>query len=378
MNEIDSVAARVRGSEDLTEICSTVAGWARDRRLDDLVRLAGELLGAAGGEREQTIVHEIEEQIALVPGQESVDAILSLLGLHAPSDRELRTRLVASRLGAAQAKETLLANLERRFEEEVATELLVCWLHEAVLRGAAFGAEPRAARARTALEARGHALAGLPLALLDIEREAPSYLPMYGETALTRAVERLERGSVSARTMPPPTEHEATRATLIVDPDLEARMRVALEPWLASAKGKVEAKLFRVEPAIPSTALAKWLLRVMDLECAPVGGRLFANRTAGDAVFGMLFAAAANGGSSSPGLGGAYGRMAAFTSMGALVGAGPDALPAEVDQRARSSTYLSFFASEGGFFHDVAWDVGALVLRPDGDTVAVLAGTDAV
>ncbi len=378
MNEIDSVFSRLRGEEDLAEICATIAAWARVKRLEDLVIFAKLIASGPRGSREETVLHEIEEQVALLPDEESVDAVATFLSVRGTHEREGRARALASRLGAAQAKPTLLAAIDRHADDPAMRELLACWLHEAVLRGAALASEPRATKLQSVLAAQRHALAELPLALLEVERDATTYLPMYGESALTRAVERLERGSVSARTMPPPTEHKETRATPIVDPDLESRMRVAIEPWLSSPKGRAETSVFRVTPNIPQTALAKWLLRVVELECAPPAVRLLANRSTADAVFGMLFSAAANGGASSSGFGGAHGRRAAFTSMGALLGASPSASPVEIDRIARGASYLTFLAPEGGWFHDVAWDLGALVLRPDGDSVAVIAASDAV
>jgi hypothetical protein len=91
-----------------------------------------------------------------------------------------------------------------------------------------------------------------------------------------------------------------------------------------------------------------------------------------------LFAAAANGGAYSSGLGGAYGRLAAWTSLGALIDAPATAKPAEIDAAAPSAQFLVFGAasSAGGWWHDIAWDIGLLAVRSGGASVAVLAATD--
>ena len=44
---------------------------------------------------------------------------------------------------------------------------------------------------RLGVDPAGHPLAGLPLVLQGIEREAPSYMPLYGEKGLGRAIDAL-------------------------------------------------------------------------------------------------------------------------------------------------------------------------------------------
>jgi hypothetical protein len=114
---------------------------------------------------------------------------------------------------------------------------------------------------------------------------------------------------------------------------------------------------------------------MLPLESTAGQARLDVQRTAPDTVFGGLFSAASNGGAYSAGLGGAYGRRAAWTSLGALAGAAEDA---EVEAIAALSSRCSFltFRAPGPWFHDVAWDLGALCLREAGKSVAVLAATD--
>jgi hypothetical protein len=61
--------------------------------------------------------------------------------------------------------------------------------------------------------------------------------------------------------------------------------------------------------------------------------------------------------------------------MAALVDAPASATAAEVDERAGACAFLMFGAA-GGFWNDVAWDIGVLAVRDGGASVAVLAATD--
>jgi hypothetical protein len=165
------------------------------------------------------------------------------------------------------------------------------------------------------------------------------------------------------------------RATRVDDASVIERMTAAVRPWAEGKSGKVEAKVFTLDPKVSASAVGSWLLRALPLESTTATARLDVSRTGPEGIFGPLFSAASNGGAYSSGLGGAYGRLAAWTSLAALVGAPAAASVDAVDELAVSSTFLTFRAP-GPWFHDVAWDFGALVLRSDGRTVGVLAATD--
>ena len=98
------------------------------------------------------------------------------------------------------------------------------------------------------------------------------------------------------------------------------------------------------------------------------------------AVFKILFAAASQGGAYGTGLGGAYGRLAAWQSLAGLTGeaepgAGPVAGLDSVAAAASASRYLTFSASSR-WYRQVAWDIGIAALRPGSRTLAVLTATD--
>jgi hypothetical protein len=382
-------AIEILEREGITQACEVVEGWAKEGRWQDLVALAGALEERCPVDtahqkkraRFEAVADHIEDQLALIPATEAVDALLALSlrdrerSVVVPRTRSMRVAAFASRLGYGQTPDALLAALDRAGERPEHQELFACWIHEVVLRGRSFVGEPRAERFCELLAKSNHPLAVLPLELRNTEREAPSYMPLYGEKGLGRAIDTLASGAVSIRTIPPPADGAAVRVTELTEPSVTERMCTAVRPWTEGRSGRVEAKLFSVEPAVAVSALGSWLVRALRLESTDGVARLDCSRMQADGVFGLLFSAASNGGAYSPGLGGAYGRLAAWTSLGALVGAPEGAGIEAIDVAAANSAFLSFRAP-GPWFHDVAWDLGVLVLRADGRTVAVLAATD--
>lgn len=387
---IDEVVSMLDSENGVTRACEVVEAWAKSSRWQDLVGLATKL--EAGTDPSQSrkararleaVVDHIEDQVALVAGKDAIDTLLQLSlqdrvnTVEVPRTRSMRLCAFASRLGYGQTPDELLAAIDRAGERIEHQELFACWLQEVVLRGhgEALANDPRAQRFQATLAKSGHPLASMPLELLQTEREAPSYMPLYGDKGLGRAIDTLASGTMSIRTIPPPADGAAVRTTRIDDTATTDRMQAAVRPWADGKSGKVEAKLFSLAPALQGGALGSWLLRALPLDSTNGVARLDCSRTGVEGVFGPLFSAASNGGAYSSGLGGAYGRLATWTSLGALIGAPADASIADINALTAKSTFLTYRAP-GPWFHDVAWDFGVIVLRPDGTTVAVLAATD--
>lgn len=373
------------GDDGLTAACQTVEGWAKDGRVADLVALADAIEARSTAPKVaafETLADHVEDQLALAATPASVEALFGLAAkdrvrsVEVPRPTATRLRAFASRLGFGSA-DVFFATLDRIGEGRSATdrELLACWMHELVLGGTALDQDPRAVAFERHLTEEKHPLGGLPLSLLATEREAPSYMPLYGDKGLGRAIERLASGPMSARTIPPPADGGTVKATARDDGAIAARMGEAVRPWQEGSNGKIEAKVFDLAPSVGIGSLGSWLLRALPLESTAGAPRLEVSRTGADAVFGALFAAASNGGAYSAGLGAAYGRLAAWASLGALVDAAPDADILTRDARVGECAFLTFRAP-GPWFFDVAWDLGALALRADGKTVAVLAASD--
>lgn len=385
-NATDETIELLDSEGGVARACEAVESWAKTGRWEDLVALARAIEERCDPSAKtkrawfEAVGDHVEDQLALCPGNAAVDALLALSleertrSVELPRPRAVRVRAFASRLGFGQTAEVLLDALERAGSSgDKHRELLACWMHEVVLRGTSLAGDARAKKFQESLAAAGHALGGLPLELKRTEREAPSYMPLYGDKGLGRAIETLTSGPMSARTVPPPADGSAIRATLLDDAAVIERLTAAVRPWAEGKSGKVEAKVFALAPSVESRALGSWLLRALPLDATK--GTLDCQRTEAEGVFGPLFAAASNGGAYSSGLGGAYGRLAAWTSLGALVGAPAGAGVDAIDALAARSAFLTFRAP-GPWFHDVAWDLGALALRADGRTAAVLAATD--
>src|SRR5262245_37963391 len=103
----------------------------------------------------------------------------------------------------------------------------------------------------------------MPLELCRTKREVPSYMPLYGEKGLGRALDSLASGALSIRSIPPPANGAAVRATRVDDPETADRLTAAVRPWMEGKSGKVEAKLFELSPALEPRALGSWLLRAL-------------------------------------------------------------------------------------------------------------------
>lgn len=389
-NEIEAIVQSLRSlerTEDVNQAYGAVDRMNRESKTADLLELAAALEKGCdvSGEAKfpfEAVCDHVEEVLALTPSDDHVDALFTLLSrprvrsVNRPRSIEMRTRAFASRLGHGQSKDALVNTLERLGNDKEHLELLACWMHECILRGTSLERDEVVAKFHARLADARHPLGEMPLVLLEAESEAPTYMPMYGSNAISKAVARLESGAASTRTIPPPGEHEAPRVTRVEDAAALARMREAIAPWNSGPNSKSEARIFELDPAVVSASPGRWLLRALSLECLEGAKALHAERVSSEVVWGALFAAAANGGAYSSGLGAGYGRRAAWTSLGALVGAPADATPRQIDARAPSASFLVFGAASG-WWNDIAWDIGALAVRADGASVAVLAATDA-
>jgi hypothetical protein len=312
-NEIEGVVASLRSldrPEDVNQAYATVDRWNREKRTGDLLELAAAIeqgCDVAGEARIpfEAVADHVEEVLALTPGSDHVEGLLALLAqervrsVQRPRPREMRVRAFASRLGHGQTKDALNAAILRLGDKKAHAEVLACWVHELVLRGTSLDREPAVVDFHARLTEDKHPLAALPLTMLGAESEAPTYMPMYGASAISKAVARLESGPQSTRTIPPPGEHAAPRTTRVENAALEGRLREAVVPWTIGSNGKAEAKVFRLDPVL-DTSPGRWLLRALPLDCVVAPEALHAERTGADAVWGSLFAAAANGGVRTP------------------------------------------------------------------------------
>jgi Family of unknown function (DUF6183) len=233
------------------------------------------------------------------------------------------------------------------------------------------------------LRAAGHPLAVLPLFLLDPERQLtlPSYHYRGGSAALPYGpYQQAAPPGSTADPLPGPAED-------VTDAAASQLIRTAVEGWVTDSRGAAEARVFRFGPVLAPAMLAGASLAALPLEAlAGDPAPEIAERKAASAdVFRILFAAAASGGAYGEGLGGAYGRLAAWQSLAGLVGAAepgaggaaePGAGGIDSVAVAASATRFLLFSARSRWYRQVAWDIGIAALRPGSRTLAILTATD--
>jgi hypothetical protein len=147
--------------------------------------------------------------------------------------------------------------------------------------------------------------------------------------------------------------------------------------WTQNSNGKVEAKLFETSSTISAADVSTKQLLKLRLDCiAGATTREVKLDSVTDArVVELMFGTASNGGAYSSGEDGAYGRLAAWQSMAVLTGIGASGTIDDVYDAAKQSSWWEI-SSTSKWFHNIAWDIAIVCLRPDKRHLAVLAATD--
>ena len=267
-------------------------------------------------------------------------------------------------------------------------DFLGCLAQEMVLRHGEVS-DPGALDVASRLRAAGHPLAVLPLFLLNPERQLtlPSYHFRGGSAALPFGPYRPSATPGStAHPLPVPAED-------VTDASVSQLIDAAVDGWVAHSRGRAEARVFRFGAVVTPAMLAGASLAALPLQAlaGAAAPEIAAREATSAGVFEILFAAASRGGAYGTGLGGAYGRLAAWQSLAGLTGAaapdtgaGPGAgLPgidsvAGIDGAAAAASAARYliFSARSRWYRQVAWDIGIAALRPDGRTLAVLTATD--
>lgn len=287
---------------------------------------------------------QVEKRLALTSSATRAAAVVTLgLDERLPVARLPR---LAELLAQAQPDDVLLSLLADLPPGARATELGGCLLHEMVVRGVSVSPVATRWSARLA----DHPLGSLPLAPLPGEDDLP--LPTF---SLNGSAMGMPYGPGPAEvSVPGPVPH-VTRQTAPAD------LTAAVTTWLTRSNGRAEAAVCTLAEPIDDVGLRT--LESLGLHCL-AGDGLALRRSTLSEVVGKLFAAAATGGAYDHGLGGAYGRAAAWRSVRALCDGDP-----------AGCTWWTFDAANEWFFR-VAWDIGIVCLRDDRRALAVLAATD--
>lgn len=370
---VEAFLDSLRGAESVSEHWSRIRAWAARGEIDllvsltDRLRTAGSALGvpvwAVRG-----VLERIERVLGLTPGYRQVEA---LLGIYAGAPPGPRVAAIASMLGFAQPQEFLDRAIEGFGEDPSRRELLACWMHERVARTGTLERSASARRFAAALAEVGHPLAILPLGLGKLERDIPAYLPVYS-------------GDASITWPRPDSEGEPVRRLGVVPEvirrgavtvERRARLEAAVSGWVRQSNGKVVSDVFALSPALSPGEVSGALFQHLPLDCFEDAVRVVARQASATRAFGLLFVCAAGGGAYGGRCEAAYGRLAAWRSLAALVDADELAPLHEVARLAEAASWFDFAAATS-WFYDVAWDLGLCVLAPDGTSLSVLAATD--
>ncbi|MER7756247.1 DUF6183 family protein [Kitasatospora sp. NPDC097643] len=328
--------------------------------------------GTAGAEH-QYLFDRILWDVVTAPGPQNVTLAMRL-GLATRA----RTRLPARRAAAVLAEHRRPADLAvlyapGRAYDDTPDELRACLIHELVLRGVPVAEKLPAAVAWAAASPfwAEHPLAPLPWSLTPSEGRPD--LPRYFRGGAGYGVQYgLPEGAPVAR---------GGRAPAVeIGPD-EPDLTAAVERWARRFNGRVEAAVFLLAEPLAEPRALHPLLAGLPLDClegvpADPEHLTVVPGTAAEAWSRLFGAAAIGGGREDENWWyGAYGRLAAWRSLAALVGAPAGASVAEVERRAGDCAWYGFQPANEWFNRD-SMDIGLLTLTPDGRRLAVLAATD--
>lgn len=277
--------------------------------------------------------------------------------------------MIASMHTPEITKEVILRHVaDRKF-----LKVIIPLIQESVARGACYDDVEPISTFWKALSEHAEPLAWLPLHRVDIERSA-TFRRYRGDASaihlpssnVTGELENLNSGSLTGKPF--------KTVQLTFDQVAAAR---CVRKWEEHSNGKFEAKLFQTtSPVSVADISAKHLLN-LQLECL-VGAKqrdVKVDIVTPERLFAILVSAASNGGAYPSGVEGAYGRLAAWKSLAAIVGIANNASFDEVSSAVKQSGWCSFEASTE-WFYNVAWDFGIVCVRPDKRHIAVLAATD--
>ncbi|MFK0152335.1 DUF6183 family protein [Streptomyces sp. NPDC090499] len=257
-------------------------------------------------------------------------------------------------------------------------EFRACLLHELVLRGVAVPEYPVLRSFGEALVAEGHPLAPLPLHLLPAERALlrPPHAPDDWTWGLPPAAVENHSDQPELRVSPQMRRRSAATdpAETTVAESAEA-MSAAVRHWVEESNGTVAAQEFwSASPVSPDDFAAVFeRLPLTAWRTGETGARL--HPATSGRVLRVLLSVAVRSPAYGSGMFGAYGRLAAWRSLGGLVGAAPDA---PIDHTAKLVEQAHWFIADpsSDWFRHVAWDLAVAALRTGGQEIAVLTATD--
>uniref|UniRef100_A0AAU2JZT0 DUF6183 family protein n=1 Tax=Streptomyces sp. NBC_00049 TaxID=2903617 RepID=A0AAU2JZT0_9ACTN len=364
--------------EDLAQL---IWGQAARRAAQGDVSYVREL-GAQVADRHAAAVEQMRDHahqlahlmrvLAITPGRDSVEQLVRLLHEKNPhGSPAIMPAFMASLLAEHQQTADLADVVFDRFGREGLDELRACLFHELVLRGVDTDAHLHL-HYWPIVRPGGHPLAWLPPSRRELEALVDFPTRSIGGSAFGVATGLPAEGRVD-----PPTPRTSERSALrdVATQDVHETI---VGPVEAGRWGHGDAWVFLLdEPLAPDRVPA--LLPTLPMPC--VEGLGATNRfevavRPPTAIWRLLFGTASMGGMYGQAAHGAYGRLRAWRSMGALSGAPLDARAEEVERQVMQSTWFHFEADAEWFHNEIGNDYGVAALSPDRRRIAVLAATD--
>ncbi|MBW8800704.1 MAG: hypothetical protein JF597_46230 [Streptomyces sp.] len=371
-------AASALGEQIPHRVSSGDFAWATELGAE-LVRRA-----ARAGEDSSApafLLDRLQTALATTAGQQSLRVLMCLpSSLQAGEPARTRAeRRLAQRVALGHRPADIVPVV---FGEQLGTaasdEFKACLLHELVLEGVAVPEHPLPRSFGEALVTQEHPLAPLPLHLLPTEHALlrPPHAPHDWTWALPPATVAKHSDRPELHVSP-----EMRRRSVAVDPaattvpEVAEAMSAAVRHWLEESNGAVAAQEFWSASPVPPDDCAAVFER-LPLTAWPTGEtrpRLYP--ATADRVLQVLLTTAVRSPAYGSGMFGAYGRLAAWRSLGGLVGAAPDAPISHVAMLVEQAHWFIADPSSD-WFHQVAWDLAVAALRPGGQEIAVLTATD--
>ncbi|MFE7588813.1 DUF6183 family protein [Kitasatospora sp. NPDC057512] len=341
--------------------------------------LAAELAARTAAGRDRTghcaaALYWTLNALAAHPGPQSLRALVRVLDSPHPG---VSPRYLAAVVAHGHRIEDIADEVfDRAPEAANAHEFAACLLHETVLVSDAVNGYPALRAFSDTLQAEGHPLAVLPLALLPEEHGLRRPAGAADDWTWTVPAVWPEPGDALETTPAMRQRTAAADPTETGVPATARAMGAAVAHWLAQSNGKLAAQEFWLpDPVAPEDVPA--LLALLPLTPWPPGqtpARLHPSDP--DLALRTLLTAALRAPAYGHGTYGAYGRLAAWRSLAALTGTPADAPITRIADRVRQTTWFRLGTASTPWFHNVAWDLALAALHPDGQTLAVLAATD--
>lgn len=323
------------------------------------------------------VCERIVEVLALKEGFKFAKAAIeladSILRTKNVQNQRFSTAYVVSMIVCGQSKNTI----HKLIDQERDLDRRGMLLQEAVVRNKISNDSRSVVETLDSLGIDNHPLAFLPASLLDFEVDLQVRTYSIGASGMATSYgPSAEHG----KAWKPGSNDQGFDFDVVETTTDERadRISAAAVNWTQESNGMIEARTFHLsnfESDEPATKLPM-IVSKLGLKCLePEGsGEITINATL-PSIFRLLFSAAATGGAYNMGEHSAYGRLAAWRSLGGLVGAAAGEPIEVIVELAQACHWIKFCASND-WFYQVAWDLGIICYHPPTKQLAVLAATD--